>query len=155
MKGRVSAFGRALGASLLLVALVIGVPYLLVAAVGNPLPGSMPTLDEIRVLLTQNGQGFTNFVIGVLATLVWVIWVQLMIALIAESIATIGQRETQRLRVAPGLQSFAARLIAALTLATSLADWPTVGPGGWGLEFRRCSPRKSRGSRGSLGPHGC
>ena len=135
MKGRVSAFGRALGASLLLVALVIGVPYLLVAAVGNPFPGSMPTLDEIRVLLTQNGQGFTNFVIGVLATLVWVIWVQLMITLIAESVATIGQRETQRLRVAPGLQSFAARLIAALTLATSLAAGPLLAPAVGALSF--------------------
>ena len=58
-----------------------------------------------------------------------------MITLIAESVATIGQRETQRLRVAPGLQSFAARLIAALTLATSLATGPLLAPAVGALSF--------------------
>ena len=74
MKTRGLALTRAIGSLALVVALVVGVPYLLISLVGNPLPAEMPSIDEMRILLTQNGQGFTNFIIGTLAVLIWLIW---------------------------------------------------------------------------------
>ncbi|MFT5269916.1 MAG: ABC-type amino acid transport system permease subunit, partial [Acidimicrobiales bacterium] len=63
------AFGRAAAALGLAAALVIGVPLLLITVVGNPLPSELPSLNEIRILLTQNGQGFTHFLISTLSML--------------------------------------------------------------------------------------
>lgn len=110
----------------LLGALVAGVPYLLVTIVGNPFPSSLPSPDELRILLTQNGQGFANFILGTLAILIWAMWLQLMVALAVEIVATIRRSESRRLPLTPGIQSFAARLIAALTLATTLAAAPLL-----------------------------
>jgi len=128
MNGRGVATVRALAALSLTVALVVGVPYLLVTLAGNPLPTNVPTLDEIRILLTQNGQGFTNFLIGSLALIIWFIWLQLMVALVVEVVATVRQRETQKLRTAPGIQALAARLVATVALATALAAGPLLAP---------------------------
>lgn len=117
---------RAVGVLALLAALVVGLPYLLVALVGNPFPESLPSVDELRILLTQNGQGFANFIIGVLAILIWIIWAQLMIALVVETAATLRRSQSRRLPIAPGIQSFAARMIATVTVATALAGAPLM-----------------------------
>ncbi len=135
MKARGVAFGRAMAALALGLALVIGVPLLLITLVGNPLPAELPSLNEIRILLTQNGQGFTDFLISTLAVLIWVIWAQLIVALVVEVVATARHAETRRLRIAPGVQGFAARLIAAITLATVLAAGPLVAPAVGALSF--------------------
>jgi hypothetical protein len=129
------AFGRAAAALGLAAALVIGVPLLLITVVGNPLPSELPSLNEIRILLTQNGQGFTHFLISTLSMLIWVIWAQLIVALVAEVIATARHIETRRLRIVPGMQGVAARLITSITLATVLAAGPLVAPALGALSF--------------------
>ena len=129
------AAARAFGAVVLLVGLVLGVPYLLVSLVGNPFPSSVPTLDEVRILLTQNGQGFTNFLIGTLAVIIWFIWLQLVVALIVEIVATTRHSETRRLPTAPGIQLLAARLVAAITLAATLATAPILAPAAGALNL--------------------
>jgi len=128
MTQRGLAVVRAAGALLLTAALVGGVPLLLLALVGNPFPSSLPSIDEVRILLTQNGEGFSNFVIGVLAVLIWAIWAQLLLALFAEVIAAARQAETRRLPTAPGIQALAARLVASIVLATTLATGPLIVP---------------------------
>lgn len=126
---------RAVAVLLLIVGLVGGVPYLLITLVGNPFPASLPSADELRILLTQNGQGFANFIIGTLAVLIWIIWAQLMIALVVEVAATLSRSQSRRLPLAPGIQSFAAQLIAALTLATTLAAAPLMTSAAGALEL--------------------
>ena len=135
MRGQGLAWLRALGALILTAMLVVGVPFLLITLVGNPFPADLPTVNEIRILLTQNGQGFTNFLLSALAVLIWVIWAQLIVALVAEVIATARRTETRRLRIVPGLQGFAARLVAAMTLATILATGPLIAPTVGALSF--------------------
>ncbi|MFT4989511.1 MAG: hypothetical protein ACI9BK_002286, partial [Acidimicrobiales bacterium] len=135
MRARAVAFGRAAAALGLAAALVIGVPLLLITVVGNPLPSELPSLNEIRILLTQNGQGFTHFLISTLSMLIWVIWAQLIVALVAEVIATARHIETRRLRIVPGMQGVAARLITSITLATVLAAGPLVAPALGALSF--------------------
>ena len=135
MKAKGVDFGRAAIALALLSALVIGVPLLLVTVVGNPLPSEFPSLSEIQILLTQNGQGFTDFLMSALAVLVWVTWFQLIIALAVEIFATTRQIETPRLRLVPGMEGFASRLIAAITLVTVLAAGPLVAPAVGALSF--------------------
>jgi len=140
MKGRGVALLRAIGAIVLLLLLVVGVPLLLILVVGNPFPSSMPTINEIRILLTQNGQGFANFIVGVLAIIIWFIWAQLIVALIVEVVATIQHSETRRLPAAPGIQLFAAKMIAAITLATTIATAPILAPAVGALSFGEMAP---------------
>ena len=75
---------RALTAFAASAVLVVGIPVLLLVVVGNPFPSSVPTIDEIRVTLTQNGDGFGRFVVSALAVVVWFIWVQICIAFVVE-----------------------------------------------------------------------
>lgn len=128
MRGRGVAVLHAFGALVLTLALVVGVPFLLVFTVGNPLPSDLPSLDEIRVTLTQNGQGFSEFLLSALAVLIWFVWLQLVVALAVEIVATVRHRETRRLPTAPGIQALAARLVAAMALATTLVAAPVMAP---------------------------
>lgn len=123
---KAGAFARVLFGFAVTLALVVGIPMLLIAMAGNPLPSSIPSFDEIRILLTQNGDGFAEFVINGLAVLLWVIWAQLILALIVELVATLRRSETRALPTLPGIQSLAARLITSMTLATALATAPIL-----------------------------
>lgn len=124
MTRRLRDLAQALGALAAAAALVVGVPSLLVWAVGNPFPASVPTIDEIRIVLTQSGDGFAQFVLAALAIVIWFLWAQLVVALLVEVVATLSRRPTPRLPTAPGVQTFAARLVATITLAATLAATP-------------------------------
>ena len=145
---------RALGAFALTLLLVVGVPALLVIAVGNPFPSSIPSVDEIRILLTQNGQGFSNFLIGTLAVLIWFIWAQLVVALVVEIVATIRNAETRRLPTAPGIQTLAARLIATMALATTLATAPVLAPAIGALNLDGYAPVAASSVQVDMDSHG-
>ena len=140
MKGRALGLIRALGALIVTGALIFGVPVLLVTLVGNPFPAELPTAEEIRILLTQNGQGFSEFLMSTLAVVIWFIWLQLVVALIVEISATRRRVETRSLPVAPGLQSFAARLVAAMTLAATLTAGPVLAPAVGALNLDSFAP---------------
>lgn len=133
--GKAGAFARVLFGFVVTVALVIGVPLALIAMAGNPLPSSIPSFDEINILLTQNGDGFAEFVINGLAVLLWIVWAQLFIALIVELTATLRRSETRNLPTIPGIQSLAARLITSMTLATALATAPVLPAAVGALSF--------------------
>jgi nucleoid-associated protein YgaU len=64
----------ALGAVAAMVAVVVGVPVLLLALVGNPWPGSsrLAMRDDVALL------------IGVLAVLAWIVWVRFVVAVAVE-----------------------------------------------------------------------
>jgi len=128
MSGRAIGLVRSFGALIVTVGLVVGIPALLVALVGNPFPSEVPSVDEIQILLTQNGQGFTNFLMSTLAVVIWFVWAQLVAALVAEVFATARRTQTPQLPTAPGIQALAARLVASITLAVTLAAGPMMAP---------------------------
>ena len=112
---------RGVGALIIVLAFIIGVPTGLVAFVGWPLPTSLPTLDQIQLAFRSGID--PQLLINALAVVVWIVWAQLVTALIAESIAAVRGRTARRLPVLPGLQPTVAQLVAAITLAAA-----TLGP---------------------------
>ncbi|MFP5375340.1 MAG: hypothetical protein ACLGIO_00965 [Acidimicrobiia bacterium] len=69
---------RALGALFGLGALVGALPALLVTLVGWPLPRSLPTPDQISTALGDGWRPDERFVMGLLALLLWLVWVQVL-----------------------------------------------------------------------------
>ncbi len=123
----------AAGAVLVLLALVVGVPVLLVRFVGNPWPGRtrLELGDDVAV------------VIGVLAVLAWLIWARFVLAVAGElrdQLAAlrveIGHETGTRVDVvapAPphgGLGVLAQRLVAAALIVLPLAVRATTAAGG-------------------------
>ncbi|WP_028984414.1 hypothetical protein, partial [Sporichthya polymorpha] len=70
---------RGLAAAGLLLALVLAPPTALLLAVGNPMP------DQAVI----NGRLTDAAVIGMLAAVVWVAWLQLMLAVVVETFAAV------------------------------------------------------------------
>ncbi|MBW3575865.1 MAG: LysM peptidoglycan-binding domain-containing protein [Actinobacteria bacterium] len=70
-----------------LVALVVGIPAVLVRFVGRPLPQAWPSLDEVRVALEDGWSPDERFVLGVLAIVVWVLWAQLLRHVVGQLVA--------------------------------------------------------------------
>ena len=121
---------RGTAAAVLLLALVIGVPFLLVTAIGWPLWESVPDLSRAGDLLDRGlpDRAFLN----VVACLAWFVWAQFTLSVLVEIIATIRGRATRPVPGVPSsMQSGAARLVAvALLVATVLASrgQTTAGP---------------------------
>ncbi|GIF99145.1 LysM peptidoglycan-binding domain-containing protein [Catellatospora citrea] len=95
-----------------IVAIVAGVPVLLVEFAGNPLPRHVPSLDEITTLLTSADNG--DLFLRVLTLAGWVAWATFTLSILVELGARITGRRATRL---PGLglqQRVAAVLVGAL-----------------------------------------
>ena len=112
---------RGLAALLISLLFGFGVPTGLVAYVRWPLPTSLPTVDQIQLAIRSGIDPL--LLINALAVVVWVVWAQLVVALIAESAAALRGRTAPRLPVLPGLQPAVAQIVAAITLAAA-----TLGP---------------------------
>lgn len=112
---RITDLARGATALTVSLALLIGLPLALVAVVGSPLPTTAPSVDLIRTHLTD-GDLPDLFVIKLLALTVWILWVQLAIALIVEARAAIAGRASRRAPLLPGIQLLAAKLVTWATL---------------------------------------
>jgi LysM repeat protein len=122
---RTTTLLRAISAALVLVALVVGVPFLLVATVGNPIP------DYWR----WNRPLTTDAILGVLAGVAWLFWVQVSVCVLVELVAEIRiatGRSADWLNRIPGTfggqQAVARTLIQAvvavgLTTTTTATGW--------------------------------
>jgi LysM repeat protein len=111
---------RALGAAVVLLALVAGVPLLLAGTIGNPVTG-------VQALLA--GQVTSQAVIAMLASIAWLAWAQFAVATLVELVS--GLRRTPVPRQIPGVfagqQQLARALVtAALLLAPTLVS--AAGP---------------------------
>ncbi|WP_345731483.1 BTAD domain-containing putative transcriptional regulator [Cryptosporangium minutisporangium] len=107
---------RALGALLLLVASVGGVPWLLVVAVGWPLPRHVPTPSDVVAWLTSPIDDGGIF--QIIACVTWILWAIWVGSLLLEAYDLI--RYAGRSRPKPtGIQALAAALLTALTLNLS------------------------------------
>ncbi len=99
--------------------LVIGIPYLLVRFVGNPIPDRLPVWDEV-VLSLQSRQIDDSVVVQVLALVIWVVWAQLLVSLLVEARAAMRGVKTSAIRGLGATQWLARRIVAQFTLASTL-----------------------------------
>ncbi|WP_055483201.1 BTAD domain-containing putative transcriptional regulator [Sphaerimonospora mesophila] len=106
---------RALLAAAVLVALIAGVPMLLYALAGSPLPAHFPGLDEIGHTLTQRDDG--TLFLGVVKVASWAAWAAFVFTTAVDVGFRVRGRVTPRL---PGLgpaQWLSAQLISSVALA--------------------------------------
>ena len=121
---------RSLAALLALVALLVGVPILLVLVAGWPLPRRAPEWSRISTAV-QQGDIPGETVIKVLAVLVWIAWAQLAWAIVWELVVNVprsnrGQLAQPAPLVPSGVGRGIGRLVAlALSIGITLASTPT------------------------------
>jgi len=106
---------RGAGSLLASVALLIGVPWALAAAVGWPLPRGVPSVEEVSQAL-RDGYLPDGTLVKALALVLWLIWVQLAVAFVLEAIAVARGRHAGTVPVAGGIHKLAGRLVAGITL---------------------------------------
>lgn len=113
-------FARGLGATLGVLLLVAGVPIGLIAMVGWPLPAEVPTADDVTDALRDTYIP-DAFLVKALAVVVWLVWVELVAALIVETIAYFRGKQAGRMPLtASSIQRAAARLVATSALLGAL-----------------------------------
>jgi nucleoid-associated protein YgaU len=100
---------KGLGAAIVLAAALVGPPWALVDFIGNPWPAGGV---DLSAPLTDNA------IIGLLAAIVWVLWLQLVACISAEAVAALSDdRITVRVPLTlPVQQHYARRLVTALLL---------------------------------------
>jgi DNA-binding SARP family transcriptional activator/LysM repeat protein len=112
---------RVAAAAAALALLLLGVPALLVTAVGWPLPRQLPTFSTIGDTLTGREPLETATVWKVLAVICWLAWLQIVVAAVVETVASArGALPT----TIPGF-SLAHGLVAPLVAAIVVA-WPAA-----------------------------
>ncbi|WP_380156857.1 LysM peptidoglycan-binding domain-containing protein [Kineococcus sp. R86509] len=114
---RVGEVLRGLGAALVLLAVLVGVPFALVELVGNPLPTTAPTRAWLDAELSAGA------VLDVLAVVLWLVWVHFVVCVLAEARAWIAGGRSGKVPVGGANQLLAHRLVAAVLLLASGAVW--------------------------------
>jgi hypothetical protein len=106
---------RALGAVVLLVALLVFLPWGLANFVGWPLPRQLPSWDELRRAL--GGSSISDSVlVKALALVCWIAWAQLVASVVAESVAWSRGRVARQLPLSGVVQPLARHLVVSATL---------------------------------------
>lgn len=122
MTRRALALVRALVAVAAIATIMAAVPAALMRFAG--LPGS----DIVRSLtdnLASDATRTEQMLRGGLALIAWLCWVQLAYALLVETVAAVRGTAARRAPILPGLQAFAARLVASVTLVITSLTPPT------------------------------
>ena len=118
MRTKLSTLLQATGALAALLAIAIGVPWALARVVGWPLPSTWPHLDRMSGVLRD---GLSDgFWIKVMAVVVWLAWVQVIVAIGTEVVARVRGRSTDRRRGLGWAQAVAGQLVGALAVAGGL-----------------------------------
>ena len=113
-----------LGATVLVVAILAGLPILLLALGANPIPDSVPSVDQIRTALITPDDG--TLVMGAITLIAWVAWLVLAASIVLEVIAKVRGLRAPAL---PGLgmPQIAARHLVA-TAALLFVVLPSAAP---------------------------
>ena len=107
---------RGVGALVLLLALVVGIPWALWHFVGWPLPHHLPSAGQVGRTLNQQGIPDQTLV-DALALVVWITWAILVVSITAEFPAAFAGRRVTRLPLAGFFQPLTGRLVAAVIVA--------------------------------------
>ncbi len=116
---------RALGALLVLAALVGGIPVVLWRLAGWPLPHSLPSPSQLRVAITRPLPD--EVIANTLVILAWAWWAHFLACLLAEAVSAARGRLPVRVPAGWLSQTIAARLIGAILFLTPTANF--VQPG--------------------------
>jgi nucleoid-associated protein YgaU len=104
-------------ALLAILAIVGGVPYVLLRFFGTPWPDTMPSRDVLFSELS------IETVLGIIAFFIWVAWLHFVVCLIAEAVAEIrGHGLSPRIPLGGGSQGLARRLISTVVLIGAAAS---------------------------------
>lgn len=125
--------------------LVVGVPAVLVAFVGNPLPTSLPDRSWLEADLTAAA------VIRVFAVLVWLVWAHFVVCLIAELQAARRGRMPGMVPFGGGTQMVARRLVAGVLLLVGTATMSGTVPTGAGPADTSVVSTREVGGAGATG----
>jgi hypothetical protein len=108
---------RGLFSLVAIVAIVGGVPYVLLTFFGTPWPDRMPSRDVLFDELSA------QTIISIIAFFIWVAWLHFVICLIAEAVAEIrGHGLSPHIPLGGGSQTLARRLIAGVVLIAGAAS---------------------------------
>ena len=108
---------RGLAAIAVIVAIIGGVPPLLLRLAGSPIPAHLPGWHHLGALLTQRDDTGSVF-LALVRDLTWLAWLVFTIALVAELQAVVRGRLAPRLHLG-GIQGAAAKLAAIAALSFS------------------------------------
>ncbi len=124
---RLGALARGLVSLLLLLALLIGVPALLLRT--GVLPEQLPTWQDVTDALTSPDNG--TLFLGALTLLGWAGWVSFVVSTLVETGALLRHRSAPRIQVLGATQRLAASLVAGVVLllpaGAAFAAAPTAG----------------------------
>lgn len=118
---------RALGATVLLMAFLVGAPIALIALAPIYLPATVPTLAQLGHALTSPDDGTLLF--AVLALIGWVAWAAFTVSVVAEILAGLRRVATPSIPLLGSAQWAASRLVASaavLLALTSTVTSPTL-----------------------------
>lgn len=116
---------RGLGALVILLALLVGLPALLYTVAGAPIAHRVPSPGQITDVLTRrdNGQLF----LACLLLLAWAGWAAFAASVAVETAAQLRGHDTPRLPALGGVQRLAGHLVAAVVVAF-LGTGPMLTP---------------------------
>ncbi|TWD84370.1 transcriptional activator [Kribbella amoyensis] len=102
---------------LAILAIVGGVPYVLLTFFGTPWPDQMPTRDVLFSELS------IETVLGIIGFFIWVAWLHFVVCLAVEAVAEIrGHGLSPRIPLGGGSQTLARRLISGVVLIAGAAS---------------------------------
>ncbi len=122
---RHQTFMSSIGALLLLLGLVLGVPLLLWALGGSPIPTSMPSLADVADGLTR-GPIADSTILKSVALIGWLAWLQIATSVIVETTAWARGLSSPKLIATGPIQPAIRRLVATAALMMSN---PTIAVG--------------------------
>jgi hypothetical protein len=112
---RIADVGKGLAALVGVAALVVGVPFALLAWVGSPLPAEVPSVSEVTDAIRDTYIP-DSFLVKALALVCWLVWAELVASLLVEAVALARGRKAGAVPFAGRVQRAAARLVAGVAL---------------------------------------
>jgi len=133
---------RALGATIALLALLVGLPAALTVFVGWPLPTAVPSLVQVRDALGGSTISDAVLIKGI-ALLCWALWGQLALCAVAEMRAWAAGRAAASIPTARLLQPFVRQLVVSALVVIGSARVPVPAgliPGPASIELTLTPP---------------
>lgn len=108
-------------------ALMAGVPFLLHALAGFPVPNTVPSWHEVVDMLSSRGIS-NSLLIDIVAVVGWLAWLQVAASIVVEFVAWGRGRPAPRIRLAGPAQPAVRKLIATAALLLSNPNTPAGFP---------------------------